>query len=116
MGKALTGADKIMIGHSIGYPIVLAPASDSLGIVITEGIEDALSAHEATGLGAWAAGSASRLPALAETVPNYIESVTILADDDPDGRRYAAALQGCLAERGGLDVHAIVPAVWRAAA
>jgi hypothetical protein len=52
---------KIMIGRSAGWPIVLAPPNDLLGLVITEGIEDALSAHEATGRGAWAAGCAAML-------------------------------------------------------
>jgi hypothetical protein len=65
-GKAGTERDKIMIGRSIGSPIVIAPPNDLLGLAITEGIEDALSVHLATGLGAWAAGAASRLPALAD--------------------------------------------------
>jgi hypothetical protein len=90
--KAGTDADKIMIGMSAGWPIVLAPPNDLLGLAVAEGIEDALSAHIATGLGAWAAGSASRLPALADVIPAYIESVTILSDADPDGRRHAAEL------------------------
>ena len=34
-----------------GLPIVVAPVNDSLGLAITEGIEDALSVHEATGFG-----------------------------------------------------------------
>jgi hypothetical protein len=36
-----------MIGHSIGAPIVLAPPNELLGMAVTEGIEDALSSHEA---------------------------------------------------------------------
>ena len=48
---------------------MLAPMNDLLGLAITEGVEDALSIHAATGLGAWAAGAASRLPALADAVP-----------------------------------------------
>src|SRR5262249_8643807 len=68
-GKAGTERDKIMLGSSIGWPIVLAPANDLLGLSITEGIEDALSVYDGTGLGAWAAGSAARLPALADIVP-----------------------------------------------
>jgi hypothetical protein len=43
-----------MIGRSIGFPIVLAPVNDGLGLSITEGIEDALSLHQATGLPQWA--------------------------------------------------------------
>jgi len=109
MGKAGTDADKIMIGMSVGSPIVLAPANDLLGIAITEGIEDALSVHLATGLGAWAAGSASRLPALIDAVPSYIESVTIVVDDDENGRRYADELTAALFRRG-LHVRHALPA------
>jgi hypothetical protein len=108
-GKAGTDADKIMIGRSAGSPIVLAPANDLLGIAVTEGIEDALSVHLATGLGAWAAGSASRLPALADAIPSYVESVTILVDDDEDGRRHAGELAARLLGRG-LQVRQVLPA------
>src|SRR5262249_12603914 len=83
---------KIMIGSSIGSPLVLAPPGDMAGLAITEGLEDALTMHEATGLGAWAAGSASRLPALAGAIPDYIDCVTVVADDDVNGRHHSAAL------------------------
>jgi hypothetical protein len=83
---------KIMIGRSKGAPIVLAPMNDLLGLVITEGIEDALSAYASTGLGAWAAGAASRLPALSATVPSYSDTVSVLADADPAGQRHAGEL------------------------
>jgi hypothetical protein len=91
---------KIMIGRSGGYPIVLAPPSNLLGLAVTEGIEDALSAHEATGLGAWAAGSASRLPTLAAVIPDYIECVTIYAHADDNGQRGAHKLARALNARG----------------
>jgi hypothetical protein len=97
--KAGTERDKIMVGLSAGSPIVLAPPNDLLGLAITEGIEDALSVHVATGLGAWAAGAASFLPALAPTIPPYIDCITILADDDPDGQRNAAELARRLGEQ-----------------
>jgi hypothetical protein len=91
-GKAGGDRDKIMIGKSIGFPIVVAPINDGLGLAISEGVEDALSLHEATGLGSWAAGSASRLPALAERIPSYVETVSIAADDDEAGLKYADQL------------------------
>jgi len=100
-GKAGTEADKIMIGIGNIAPIMLAPPNDGLGLCIAEGIEDALTFHAVTGLGAWAAGSASRLPALADAVPDYIESVTILVDADIPGMKNAVEL----AER--LDVRRI---------
>jgi len=108
LGKAGTDRDKIMIGRSIGSPIVLASPNDGLGLAITEGIEDALSVHEATGLGAWAAGSASRMPALAAAVPDYIECVTIVADADDAGVANARKLGDGLAERR-FDVRLIAP-------
>ena len=116
-GKAGSHADKIMIGKSAGFPIVLAPANDLLGIAVTEGIEDALSVHETTGLGAWAAGSASRLPLLAPAIPVYVETVTIIMDDDIDGRRHGGELAARLSDRK-VDVRLVLlrtPAGRRAA-
>jgi hypothetical protein len=98
-GKAGTAADKIMVGRSTGSPIVLAPANDLLGIGITEGVEDGLSVYEATRLGVWVAGSASRLPALAAAVPDYIECATIYGHDDEAGQRGARELAAALARR-----------------
>jgi hypothetical protein len=106
--KAGTEADKIMIGTPLGSPIVLAAAGDLGGLAIAEGIEDALSVHEATGLGAWAAGAASFMPALAAAVPGWVECVTILVDDDKPGRTNADELAGRL-ERRGFSVRLIVP-------
>jgi hypothetical protein len=100
LGKAGTDTDKIIIGKSIGWPIVLAPANDLLGLAVTEGIEDALSLHEATGLGVWAAGAASRLAALADAIPTYIETTTIFADSDEAGRKHADALARRMRCRG----------------
>ena len=98
--KSSVQPNKIKIGSPKGSPIVLAPPNDLLGMCITEGIEDALSAHEATGLGAWAAGSASLMPALAGTVPPYIEHVSILAHRDPAGIKGANELARRLSARG----------------
>jgi Toprim domain len=106
---------KIMIGHSTGWPIVLAPINDLLGLMVAEGIESALSAHEATGLGTWAAGCASRLPALADRIPNFIECVTIVTDDDADGRRHAAELAERIAAQG-IEARLTNPTGWRSAA
>jgi hypothetical protein len=107
-GKAGTDADKIMIGTPLSSPIVLAVPGDLAGLAIAEGIEDALSVHEATGLGVWAAGAASFMPALAAAVPGWIECVTILVDDDSAGRTNADALAERLEGRG-FSVRLIVP-------
>ena len=93
------GLSKIAIGPSLGWPIVVAPSNDGLALGISEGIENALNAHEGTGMGAWASTGAKKLAALAPTIPWYIETLTIFADDDADGRAGAAALFTALAGR-----------------
>ena len=98
---------KIMVGHSAGSPIILAAPNDLLGLAITEGIEDGLSVHEDTGLGVWAAGTASRMPALAPVVPFYIDCTTVVGDDDRDGRRFASDLADGIRARG-MDARAII--------
>lgn len=97
------GRDKIgkrMVGPVSGNPICLTPPNDGLGLILAEGIEDALSAHEATGLGAWAAGSAPHLAKLAVTVPQYVECVTVLQDNDDGGARACENLSRGLLRRG----------------
>jgi Toprim domain len=107
--KAGTMHDKIMIGLCVGAPIVVAPVNDGLGLAICEGIEDALSIHHSTGLGAWGAGSASRLPALAPAVPGWVEAVTILVDDDDAGWRFSAELAAPLDARGMEVTRTVLP-------
>lgn len=99
-GKADIKPNKITIGSPTGLPMVLAPVNDLLGLAITEGIEDAMTAHCATGLGAWAAGGWSFMPKLASAVPDYIEAVTIYADADEGGQRGARELAEALVARG----------------
>ena len=90
---------KISVGTPNGRPIVLAPANDLLGLAICEGIEDALTAHCATGLGAWASASAPHMPTLAATVPAYVEAVTIFAHND-GGLQHAKQLADRLRVKG----------------
>jgi hypothetical protein len=98
-GKAGTDRDKLMVGSSSGWPVVLAPLNDLLGLVVSEGIETGLSLYEATGCGVWAAGSASRMRALADTVPSYVDCVTIAGEAD-SGRKGAVGLAERLHARG----------------
>jgi putative DNA primase/helicase len=105
-GKAYTPEDelqgkrnKLTVGSPSGLPIIVAPMTDMMGLVIAEGIEDALSAHSATGLGAWAAGSAPMMPALATAVPDLVECVTIYAHTDQSGRDGALGLAEALYRR-----------------
>jgi hypothetical protein len=111
LSKAGTHTDKIMIGTPRGAPVALAAIGDSLALLIAEGIEDSLSGHEAVGTGAWAAGSASFLPALAAAVPACVESVTVLVDDDQDGRRHADELARQIEHRH-IEVRLVIPNLW----
>ena len=100
-GKAGTAVDKVIIGQgSLGTPIVLAHPNDLLALAITEGIEDGLSVHVATGLGVWVAGSAGRMPALADAVASYVEVVNIVGHRDLAGERGLRGLAARLADRG----------------
>jgi hypothetical protein len=47
----------------------------------------------------WVAGSASRLPALAERVPAHADCITIFADTDANGLRHARELEQRLRRR-----------------
>jgi Toprim domain len=105
-GKAEVKPNKIMVGGPSGSPIVVAPPNDLLGLAITEGIEDALSVHQATELGAWAAGSAAYMPNLVRAIDHLAtardedaspDCIIIMVDDDPAGRRNAFDLAAALA-------------------
>ena len=106
-GKADAEPDKIAVGSPGGVPIVLAPMNDLMGLAITEGVEDALSVHMATGLGAWAAGSASFMPNIAPAIESLMvareydaspDCITVFADDDAAGRHHAHDLVARLTE------------------
>jgi hypothetical protein len=97
---------KIMIGHSAGFPIVLASMNDGLALGITEGLEDGLSIRQSLGIGVWTAGAASRLSVLAEIVPDYTDTVPIFAHDDRDGQHHAAELGRRLRARS-IDVKVV---------
>jgi hypothetical protein len=99
-GKADTDPNKLIIGRPLARAIAVAPPNDLLGLAITEGIEDALTAYEATGLGAWAAGAAGFMPALVRAIPEWIETVTIYAHADNSGREGACRLAVALSRRG----------------
>jgi hypothetical protein len=96
-GSGRTG--KIMIGRSLGSPLVVAPMNDLLGLVVCEGIETALSLSDATGCGVWASCGANRMPALADAVPDYTDCVTVAAEPD-DGMKFAEELFAKLKARG----------------
>ena len=105
-GKADAAPNKLTIGSPSGRPLVLAPMNDLMGLAICEGIEDALSVHQATGLGVWAAGCAGYMPKLVAAIEDLAgreedaspDCITIFVDDDDAGRRGAHELAAALAK------------------
>jgi phage/plasmid primase-like uncharacterized protein len=95
---------KIMLGPSLGQPIVLSPPNDLLGIAIVEGLETGFSVYESTGLGVWVAGAAGRMPPLADAIPSYIETITICQENDAAGRRGAEELARRLIETRDIEI------------
>ena len=102
--KARFDPNRKMIGCCKATPIALAPANDGLALAICEGIETALTAHQSWGVGAWAAGSASLMPALAHVVPDHIETILICAEADPAGQRWAEELRKLLIARNNFEI------------
>ena len=80
--------NKISIGAPLGYPIAIAPVTDGMSLVISEGIEDAL-AYRAAGFGAWAAGAAGYIENL--KIPPVLE--TLVLERHPDAASYAAVVK-----------------------
>jgi hypothetical protein len=89
---------KIIVGRPLGLPIAISCITDGLSLAITEGIEDAL-AYCAAGFAAWAAGSAPSIPALANSIPDYIATVIIERHPDQQALQAVARLQALLHER-----------------
>lgn len=94
-GKAAVEKPKMMLGPCAGGAIRLALELRSL--MVSEGIENCLSAMQATGRGGWAAGAAGFMQQL--VLPAAVREVTILADADEAGEDAArAAARRWLAE------------------
>ena len=90
--------------------MVVAPINDLLGLTICEGVEDALSTHQATRLGAWASGGDVFLPKLADAVQDYVEAVTIYVHSEKRAQRCARELADALDARGiDIFIEGVVP-------
>ncbi len=85
--KAPVSGNKMMLGKCAGGAVRLAPAGPEL--VLSEGIETALSVQQATGLPVWAALSTSGLRAV--ILPPESTVITIAADGDEAGEIAAQA-------------------------
>ena len=104
-GKAKVPTPKLSLGRIAGNAIRLgAPARE---IIVTEGLEDALSVQQALGRVTWAAAGASMLSRM--VFPLAVRSVVIARDNDNAGEREAAKSAMLFAERG-LTVRVMAPA------
>ena len=97
--KADIKTNKKTIGRGVTAPIMLMPPGDGLSLAIGEGIEKTLAYGLDNRMGAWTPGAAGRLPALAEHIAQYIESVTLIIDDNPAGHTNSEALKQKLLTR-----------------
>ena len=89
-GKASVDPVRRCIGPIGGGAVRLAPAGKTL--LVSEGIENGLTAMQATGLPAWAALSTSGLVSLAlPTVSHNVGAVIVCADNDLSGAGERAA-------------------------
>ena len=105
-GKAPLDSPKRMLGNLLEGAVQLAPAGKTL--MIGEGIETCLSAMQVTGLPAWAALSASRLARVA--VPDFVEEIIFLADNDKNGFGIRAATEAARRwVRQGKKVRIAIP-------
>lgn len=96
-GKSGTEKDKIMIGPSMGQPIIVADNPDRGELLIAEGIEDAASLTLATGWSAWAAGSAGRIAACL-TAAERFDKVFVAVDHDAAGKAALARARSVRAD------------------
>lgn len=107
--KANVDPNKMSLGPIRGCAVRFGPTPDPAGLqlIITEGVEDALSISQALPeVAVWAALGVSNLHQL--TIPTGIREVVIAADNDPVGKR--AALKAASAyQRAGHVVRIAYP-------
>lgn len=83
--KLDVGKPRLSLGRLRGGAIRLAPVAGEL--ILTEGLEDALSLVQATGRPAWAAAGAGMFDGV--ELPPSVSAITIGADNDAAGRESA---------------------------
>lgn len=95
---------KRMLGRPLGGAVRFGAATNVLGLA--EGWETAWSAHILLGIPVWAALGSDRLPLV--TIPERVEHLILLPDDDPPGRRCARRARQAHA-RPGLVIETRYP-------
>ncbi len=105
--KAPVSPDKMILGRAKGGAIQLVPGGRKL--IITEGIETALSIMQATSLPIWAALSANNMQNIIVPSSDLTEEVIIASDNDEAGTRAAGKLAKRLINNGYTVRIAIPP-------
>lgn len=105
--KADVERNKMMIGQAKGGAVMLTPANSKL--IITEGIETALSVYAATGFSTWAALSAGGMENVQIPPVDITQEIIIAADGDKPGRKAAYKLAMKLLNNGYKTRIAIPP-------
>ena len=95
---------KRLLGRPLGAAVRFGAATNVLGLA--EGWETAWSAHLLLGIPVWAALGSDRLPLV--TIPERVEHLILLPDDDPPGRRCARRARQAHA-RPGLVIETRFP-------
>lgn len=95
-GKAAVPKAKLSLGKVSGGAIRLAPPAASL--IVTEGLEDALTLQQTLGVATWAAAGASMLPKMA--FPDLVHDIAIGGDNDDAGRDAARKAADAFMLRG----------------
>jgi putative DNA primase/helicase len=93
----------------LGSTIQLYEIGDDESLILTEGIETAMSVHGISGIAAWACGSSAYMPKV--LVPSYLKKIYICADLDRNkaGINAAVALGNRLIADHGMDVSISLP-------
>lgn len=83
--KAEISANKMMLSNVSGGAVMLAQAEASRSLIITEGVETALSIYAATNIPTWAALSSSGMISLEPPPVDITPEIIIAADNDKAG-------------------------------
>jgi hypothetical protein len=100
---------KVMYGSVAGQPMMLFPPNEERRLIICEGVETGVRAHQMFGGEVWAAGAASNLRNLAPLVFPGIEEVWVFADNDEGGEGLIEARRLVDALRKSFTVYLDMP-------
>lgn len=105
--KLAVAKPKLSLGRVSGGAVRLAPVAGSL--IVTEGIEDALTVQQELGLTTWAAAGAGMLHKM--QFPPLVSSVAIGGDADDAGRDAARRAATVFANHRGIEASVFFPTI-----